>query len=62
MTSDEATQAASFAYAYKLAEKNPLIKGFIVHRTIDNLYEKIQTRLPADCTTVMQMVLRPHPR
>ncbi len=40
MTSDEATQAASFAYAYKLAEKNPLIKGFIVHRTIDNLYEK----------------------
>ena len=40
MTSDEATQAASFAYAYKLAEKNPLIKGFIVHRTVDNVYEK----------------------
>ena len=40
MTSDEATQAASFAYAYKLAEKNPLIKGFIVHRAVDNVYEK----------------------
>ena len=40
MTSNEATQAASFAYAYKLAEKNPLIKGFIVHRTVDNVYEK----------------------
>ena len=39
MTSDEATQAASFAYAYKLAERNPLIKGFIVHRAVDNLYE-----------------------
>lgn len=39
-TSNEATQAASFAYAYKLAERNPLIKGFIVHRTVDNAYEK----------------------
>lgn len=39
-TSDEQTQAASFAYAYKLAETNPLIKGFIVHRTVDNIYEK----------------------
>ena len=38
--SDEATQAASFAYAYKLAEKNPYIKGFIVHRAVDDLYEK----------------------
>lgn len=38
--SNEATQAASFAYAYKLAEKNPHIKGFIVHRTVDNIYEK----------------------
>lgn len=38
--SNEATQAASFAYAYKLAEKNPYIKGFIVHRTVDNIYEK----------------------
>lgn len=38
--SDEATQAASFAYAYKLAERNPYIKGFIVHRTVDNIYEK----------------------
>lgn len=40
MTSNEATQAASFAYAYKLAEKNPLIKGFVVHRMLDNVYEK----------------------
>jgi hypothetical protein len=39
-TSDEATQAASFAYAYKLAEKNPYIKGFIVHRAVDNVYEQ----------------------
>jgi hypothetical protein len=39
-TSNEATQAASFAYAYKLAEQNPYIKGFIVHRTVDNVYEK----------------------
>ncbi len=39
-TSDEATQAASFAYAYKLAARNPYIKGFIVHRTVDNVYEK----------------------
>ncbi len=39
-SSDEATQAASFAYAYKLAEKNPYIKGFIVHRAVDNIYEK----------------------
>ncbi len=39
-TSNEATQAASFAYAYKLAEKNPYIKSFIVHRTVDNIYEK----------------------
>jgi hypothetical protein len=39
-TSDEATQAASFAYAYKLAARNPYIKGFIVHRTVDNIYEK----------------------
>jgi hypothetical protein len=39
-SSDEATQAASFAYAYKLAETNPYIKGFIVHRTVDNVYEQ----------------------
>lgn len=39
-TSNEATQAASFAYAYKLAERNPHIKSFIVHRTVDNIYEK----------------------
>ncbi len=39
-TSNEATQAASFAYAYKLAEQNPYIKSFIVHRTVDNIYEK----------------------
>lgn len=38
-TSEE-MQAASFAYAYKLAQSNPLIKGFIVHRTVDNIYEK----------------------
>ena len=40
MGSSEAVQAASFAYAYKLAERNPHIKGFIVHRTVDNIYEK----------------------
>lgn len=39
-TSNEATQAASFAYAYKLAQKNPYIKSFIVHRMVDNIYEK----------------------
>jgi hypothetical protein len=39
-TSNEATQAASFAYAYKLAESNPYIQGFIVHRAVDNVYEK----------------------
>jgi hypothetical protein len=39
-TSNEATQAASFAYAYKLAETNPYIQGFIVHRAVDNVYEK----------------------
>ncbi len=38
--SNEATQAASFAYAYKLAAKNPYIKAFILHRTVDNIYEK----------------------
>ena len=36
----EQVQAASFAYAYKLAAANPFIKGFIVHRTVDNIYEK----------------------
>ncbi len=40
MTTNEATQAASFAYAYKLAERNPLIQSFIVHRAVDNVYEK----------------------
>lgn len=39
-SSNEAMQAASFAYAYKLAETNPYIKAFIVHRTVDNPYEK----------------------
>ncbi len=36
----EAVQAASFAYAYKLAAQNPYIKGFIVHRAVDNPYEQ----------------------
>lgn len=44
-SSNEATQAASFAYAYKLAEKNPLIKAFIVHRTVDNPYEKTADKI-----------------
>jgi hypothetical protein len=39
-TSNEATQAASFAYAYKLAAQNPYIKGFIVHRAVDSVYEQ----------------------
>ncbi len=43
--SDEATQAASFAYAYKLAERNPHIKGFVVHRAVDNLYEKTSDKI-----------------
>lgn len=45
MTSNEQVQAASFAYAYKLAQTNPLIKGFIVHRMIDNVYEKTSDKL-----------------
>lgn len=45
MNSSEAVQAASFAYAYKLAAQNPLIKGFIVHRTVDNIYEKTSDKI-----------------
>ena len=45
MGSSEAVQAASFAYAYKLAERNPHIKGFIIHRTVDNIYEKTADKI-----------------
>ncbi len=38
--SNEATQAAGFAYAYKIASKSPYIKAFIVHRLVDSPYEK----------------------
>lgn len=37
---NEELQAASFAYAYKLAESNPYIKAFIVHRMIDSPQEQ----------------------
>lgn len=36
----EELQAAAFAYAYKLAEKNPYIKAFILHRIIDSPQEQ----------------------
>ena len=45
MNSSEAVQAASFAYAYKLAEKNPYIKAFIVHRMVDSTYEKASDKI-----------------
>lgn len=45
MSSNEATQAASFAYAYKLAEKNPYIKAFVVHRMVDSPYEKASDKI-----------------
>lgn len=44
-TTNEATQAASFAYAYKLAEKNPYIKAFIVHRLVDDPSEKASDKI-----------------
>lgn len=37
---NEDLQAASFAYAYKMAENNPYIKAFIVHRMIDSPQEQ----------------------
>lgn len=45
MSSNEATQAASFAYAYKLAERNPYIKAFVVHRMVDSPYEKASDKI-----------------
>lgn len=45
MSSGEAVQAASFAYAYKLAAQNPYIKAFIVHRTVDSVYEKASDKI-----------------
>lgn len=36
----EELQAAAFAYAYKLADKNPYIKAFIVHRIVDSPQEQ----------------------
>ena len=41
----EAVQAASFAYAYKLAAQNPYIKAFIVHRMVDSPYEKASDKI-----------------
>lgn len=38
--SSETMQAAAFVYGYKLAEQNPYIKAFIVHRAVDNPHEK----------------------
>lgn len=45
LNTDEDTQAASFAYAYKLAEANPYIKAFVVHRMVDSPYEKSSDKL-----------------
>ena len=45
MNGGEAVQAASFAYAYKLAAQNPYIKAFIVHRMVDSPYEKASDKI-----------------
>lgn len=45
MNGGEEVQAASFAYAYKLAAKNPYIKAFIVHRMVDSPYEKASDKI-----------------
>lgn len=37
---NEDIQAAAFAYAYKLASKNPYIQAFILHRIVDSKQEQ----------------------